>query len=107
MYQVFDTDMEMSSMIDKVSFQFKQKLFEHPALNLENIQRAIPEINKDLIYFSGHKMSKDEDFETAITEGRKALPIEKIVENLPTSNSYIMIREPESHPPSAGFATTW
>ncbi len=42
MYQVFDTDMEMSSMIDKLSFQFKQKLFENPALNLENIQRAIP-----------------------------------------------------------------
>lgn len=103
MYQVFDTEMEMTSMIDKVSFQFKQKLFERPELSLENIQRAIPEINKDLIYFSGQKMSKDEDFETAITEGRKALPIEKIIENLPTSNSYIMIREPESHPAFRGL----
>lgn len=102
MYKVFDTDIEMS-MLDKISFKFKQRLFEHPALSLENIKNAIPEINKDLIYFSGQKMSKDADFETAITEGRKAQSIDEIIEGLPTSNSYIMIREPESHPAFRGL----
>ena len=96
MYKIFDTDID-TSLLDKLSFKFKQRLFEDPALKLERITKAIPEINKDLIYYSGRKMSKGEDFENAINEGRKHQSIDEIIENLPTSNSYIMIREPESH----------
>lgn len=96
MYKIFNSDID-TSLLDKISFKFQQRLFEDPALKLENIRKTIPEIKKDLIYFSGRKMRKDEDFEHAITEGRKDRPIEEIIENLATSNAYIMIREPESH----------
>lgn len=102
MYKVFDGAID-TALLDRTPFTFKQHLVKHPALALEHLAGVIPEINKDLVYFSGQKMGKGDDFERAITDGRQQLSIEEVIQNLPHSNSYIMIREPESHPAFRGL----
>jgi hypothetical protein len=97
MYKCFKSDIDVS-LLDKTPFPFKQRFADHPSLTLDSITKAIPELDKNLVFFSGRKMERGEDFEKAITEGRKAQSIEAVIESLPTSSSYIMLREPESHP---------
>lgn len=102
MYKVFDGAID-TARLDRSPFAFKQHLVKHPALALDHLASVIPEINQDLVYYSGHKMGKGDDFERAITDGRRQLSIGEVIQNLPHSDSYIMIREPESHPAFRGL----
>lgn len=97
MYKCFNSEIDVS-LLDRTPFQFKQNFAGHPALTLKNITETIPQLDQRLVFFSGRKMEKGEDFEKAITEGRKVQSIEDVIANLSTSSSYIMLREPEAHP---------
>ena len=56
------------------------------------------ELPRDCVFFSSGLLPKNADFDRAHIDYRTGLSLEDTVENLMTSNSYIMLRAPEQHP---------
>lgn len=84
-------------LMDRAAFDFQHALASHPNLSLARLAETIPQIDPRLVFHSGRKMSKGEDFEQAITANRQVESIADAIANIETSNAYIMVREPESH----------
>jgi hypothetical protein len=86
---------------DRAPFQFNHNLTAHPALEYGNLQRTIPTLAEQHVYYSVKRMGKGDDFERAVTSERHAATIESVLEELPHSNGYVMIRKPEVLAPFA------
>ncbi|RZI86278.1 MAG: transcriptional regulator [Rubrivivax sp.] len=94
MLQCFEDSPEFAKQ-DRLPFKFKHRLMGHPALSLENLGRVIPALPKDQVYYSSGLLSKSDDFDRAHIEHGNGLTIEQTIENIRTSDSYIMVRSPE------------
>jgi hypothetical protein len=83
--------------IDREPFIFKHKLTGHPALTLENLSRVIPALPKQNVFYSAG-LSRLDNFDKAHIEKANGLTIEQTIEQIRTSDSYIMVRSPERDP---------
>jgi len=97
MLQCFDGAFDRDQL-DRRAFTFKHKLMGHPALSIANLARTIPALPANQVFYSSGLLSKNDDFDRAHIEHRNGLTIEETIENIRTSNSYVMVRSPERDP---------
>ncbi|NOK32832.1 transcriptional regulator [Corallococcus exercitus] len=83
---------------DRESFRCRHTLLGHPALELENLAGVVQRLPSDNVFFSSGLLPKDADFDRAHVDYRTGLSLKDTVENMMTSNSYIMLRAPEQDP---------
>ena len=100
MYSCFGDGVDCK-LLDRQSFKFKHTLLGHPALSLDNLARAIPALPKTSVMYSKGLLKNGDDFEATFRERPEDRSIEDTIENIRTSDSYIMVSSPEAH---ASFA---
>ena len=89
---------EALDQLDSAAFKFNHKLLGHPSLSLENLARVLPELPAGRVEFSKGLLDINDDFEKTLENGTSKLKLEDIIENIRTSNSYIMVNHPDVHP---------
>jgi hypothetical protein len=82
-------------LFDREPFQFQHQLLGHPALEMSNLARMIPTLPDWQVHYSSGKLKRTDNFETAHRDHANGMSIEETIDTLKTSNSYIMIREPD------------
>jgi Cupin-like domain len=99
MFNVFENATSFEQQ-DRTPFQFRHKLADDPALSLEHLTNIIPELPPELLFCSDRRMVLGENFDAAISAGRKkySKTIDKFIATLPTSDAYLMVKAPETHP---------
>lgn len=83
---------------DKAAFKFQHQLQNHPSLTLESLCRFIPALPQKHVFYSKGLLKTNDDFDRAPKDHANGLSIEETIENMRTSNSYIMVRQPEISP---------
>jgi hypothetical protein len=83
--------------LDVRPFKFTHKLMGHPALSLANLAEALPALPKEQVFYSSGALTKGDDFDRAHLDKKNGLSLEKTIETIRTSDSYIMVRAPEAH----------
>jgi hypothetical protein len=82
-------------LFDREPFLFTHKLLGHPALSMDNLGRMIPALPERQVHYSSGRLQTSDNFERAHTDHANGMCIEETIATLRTSNSYIMIREPQ------------
>ena len=82
-------------LFDREPFRFTHRLLGHPALSMENLGRMIPALPERQVHYSSGRLKPSDDFERAHHDHANGMSIEETIATLRTSNSYIMIREPQ------------
>jgi len=96
MYRCFVGAIE-EEMLDRQDFVLKHKLLSHPSLSLESLASVIPALRKDQVFYSKGLLDVDADFESTYRTRPRDRTIEETIENIRVTDSYIMVRSPESH----------
>lgn len=89
---------EALNQLDSAAFKFTHKLLGHPALSLENLARVLPALPKERVAYSKGLLDVSDDFEGTFKKRPEDRTIEETIENIRTSNSYIMVSSPEIDP---------
>jgi hypothetical protein len=87
-----------SGMLDRASCKCRHKLMGHPALEFANLARVIPELPPSQVMYSVRQLGTGENFEKTFQQRPLERSIEETLENMRTSDSYVMIQSPEKHP---------
>jgi len=82
-------------LFDREPFLFQHQLLGHPALEMANLARIIPTLPDWQVHYSSGKLKRTDNFETAHKDHANGMSVEETIHTLKTSNSYIMIREPD------------
>ena len=82
--------------LDRRASVCRHRLLEHPALSLENLTRAIPALPKGQVFHSNGRLQFGDNFDRAHIEHRPELGLQAALEQLRTTDAYIMVRQPES-----------
>jgi hypothetical protein len=85
----------VAEKLDREPFKFQHKLMGHPALSLENLARVIPALPKEQVMYSKRLLNNGDDFEDTFRSRPEDQTIEETIENIRTSNSYIMVNSPQ------------
>lgn len=93
----FDGDIDPGN-IDRKGFLFHHKLLGHPALSLDNLAQAIPRLPADQVFHSNGKLANTDNFDRAHIDHRPAMGLEATLQELRTTDAYIMVRKPETDP---------
>lgn len=93
----FDDDLD-PSLMDRQGFLFHHKLLGHPALSLENLARVIPGLPADQVFHSSGQLRNTDNFDTAHVDHKPALGLQQAMDQLLTTDAYIMVRQPETDP---------
>lgn len=83
--------------LDRSAYRFRHKLLGHPALSLDNLANVIPALRKHQVMFADRMLETTADFEGTFRERPRDRSIEEVIERIRTSDSYIMVKSPESH----------
>lgn len=90
-----DSDLQL---LDREPFKFNHDLQGHPALSLENLGRVLPALPNAQVYHSKGTRDTEADLDRLHQNRPNGMSIEETIENIRHSDSYIMVRSPESHP---------
>jgi len=93
--QCFDAELE-AMLLDRAPFKLSHKLLGHPALTLENLGAVLPKLPKRQVMFSNSKLQNGDDFEATFRKRPKEVSIDETIEQIRTSNAYIMVSRPET-----------
>lgn len=102
MPECFNTDFD-PLLLDRKPFQFGHRLMGHPALSLENLGRVLPSLPANQVFYSKSTRDTAEDLDRLHERNRNGLSIGETIENIRTSDSYIMVRSPEIEPSFASL----
>jgi len=98
-------DEECLDLLDRETFKFRHRLLGHPALSLDNLARALPALTAERVKYSKGLLRNGDDFEMVLCGEQPRKPsIEETIENIRTSDSYIMVDGPEA---DASFASLY
>lgn len=97
MLNCFEGELDIG-LLDRRPFKFQHKLMGHPALSLQSLEQSIPELPTERVKYSSGLLKNGDHFEEAYRTHRNGLSLEETIEKIRTSDSYIMVREPEIHP---------
>lgn len=89
-------DNEELNKLDSAAFKFNHRLLGHPSLSLENLARVLPELPAGRVEYSKGLLNINDDFEKSLDQVTK-FSLEETIENIRTSNSYIMVNHPDVH----------
>lgn len=90
-------------LLDREPFKFSHRLMGHPALSLENLGRVLPALQTNQVFYSKSTRSTEDDLDRLHEDKQNGLSIEETIENIRTSDSYIMVRSPETDPSFASL----
>jgi hypothetical protein len=85
-------------MLDRASCKCRHKLMGHPALEFSNLARVIPALPSSQVMYSVRHLATDDNFEKTFSKRPLERSIEETLENMRTSDSYVMIQSPERDP---------
>jgi hypothetical protein len=83
-------------LLDRKAFTFTHGLLGHPALSLENLERVLPALPREQVFYSSGLLSESDDLDRAHVDHGNGLSLKETIETIRTSDSYIMVRAPES-----------
>jgi hypothetical protein len=101
-YHCFSPDCNPRSL-DREPFKFNHSLLGHPALSLENLGRVLPALPAKQVFYSRSTRDTGDDLDRLHQDKPNGLSIEETIENIRTSDSYIMVRSPETDPSFASL----
>jgi len=87
--------LEPNLQLDREPFKVRHKLQDHPALSLVNLQKVIPRLPSEQVFFSSGSLNKADDFDRAHINQKSRFSLEESLEDLRRTNAYIMVRSPE------------
>ena len=87
-----------SRHLDRVPFQFRHGFQDHPALTHQSLVEVLPALPPDQVMYSSRSDDLAGNLDTAHIDHRNGLSLEETIENIRTSNSYIAVKRPETHP---------
>lgn len=93
----FDANI-VQNPLDQKAFKFQHSLLGHPAMQMANLAHVIPSLPEDQVYYSSGKLDTGANFARTYLDHKNGLTIEETVHSMKTSDSFIMVRGPESHP---------
>ena len=102
MFKSFDKP-ENIQLLDREPFKFKHRLMGHPALSIESLTKALPELAPHQVMYSKGLTDLGINFDKAHIEHKNGLTLTETIENIRTSNSYIAVKNPEVHPSFHGL----
>lgn len=85
-------------LLDREPFKFSHRLMGHPALSLENLGKVLPALPSGQVFCSKSTQDTAADLDRLHEDNLNGLSIEETIENIQTSDSYIMVRSPETDP---------
>jgi hypothetical protein len=85
-------------LLDRASFKCRHKLMGHPALEFSNLAKVIPALPEKQVMYSVRALGTGENFEKTFSKRPLERSIEETLENMRTSDSYVMIQSPEKDP---------
>ena len=91
-------DLPNDMSLDSEPFLCRHKLLGHPALELENLGRVLLSLPTKQVKCSSGLVRNGEDFENAYRQRSNGLSLEKTIESIRTSDSFIMVRSPQVDP---------
>ena len=86
MYHCF-ADSIQPDKLDKTPFQFEHRLLGHPALEISNLARVLPELPEERVMYSKGLNKLGANFDRAHIDNKNGLSIEETIETIRTSNS--------------------
>jgi hypothetical protein len=92
-----------AARLDREPFLFEHRLMGHPALELDNLARVIPALPSNQVMYSTRKLSTNSDFEKTFSQRPLDRSIEETIENIRSSDSYIMVSSLEKDESFRGF----
>jgi hypothetical protein len=97
MLHCFDNNLNRD-LLDRQPFKFSHRLIDHPALGLDNLGRVLPTLKEGQIFYSKSTRNTSEDLDRLHLNQKNELSIEETIHSIQTSDSYIMVRSPETDP---------
>lgn len=97
MFKCFEPEFSTIDL-DKTPKKFKHKLMGHPTLSIDNLAKAIPEMPEYQVMYSKGLNDLGINFDRAHIDHKNGLGLRETIETIATSNSYIAVKNPETHP---------
>ena len=82
--------------LDRTAFSFSHRLLGHPALTLDNLERVLPALPREQVFYSSGLLKESDDLDRAHVDHQNGLSLKQTIETIRTSDSYIMVRSPET-----------
>ncbi|KZY42051.1 MULTISPECIES: cupin-like domain-containing protein [unclassified Oleiphilus] len=96
MYKYIKLDQEQQfSDFNKRSFKFNQSVVETPLASLDSLSELVLRLPPEHVYASSSKVDINANLDTAHKEHKIECSLEHALENLATSDSFVMVRSPE------------
>ncbi len=86
------------SDFDQRPFRFSHHLLTRPELEFESIRDVVLSLPRDQVFFSRADLKIDANFDRAHKDHATGLSLESTLADMATTNSYVMVRQPDSHP---------
>jgi hypothetical protein len=83
---------------DRKAFRFEHSLAGHEALTLESLREIVLSLPRELVSANRADIQIDADFNRAYIDHAIEHTLEDTLADMATTNSYVMVRTPETHP---------
>jgi len=89
---------DWQTKFDRTPFRFEHQLAAHPALQLDALRDIVLSLPADQVFASRADLKIDTDFDKAHVDHAIDQSLAATLADMATSNSYVMVRKPDSHP---------
>lgn len=87
-----------ASSFDRSPFKFSHGLMARDELKFDSIREVVLSLPADRVFFSRADLKIDANFDRAHKDHATGLTLERTLADMATTNSYVMVRQPDSHP---------
>lgn len=82
---------------DQRPFRFDHSLLQRDELKFESLREVVLSLPSDQVFFSRADLKIDANFDRAHVDHATGLSLESTLADMATTNSYVMVRQPDSH----------
>jgi cupin-like protein len=86
------------SDFDRRLFKFGHRLLEREELGFDSIRQVVLSLPAEQVFFSRADLKIDANFDRAHKDFATGLSLESTLADMASTNSYVMVRQPDSHP---------
>jgi Cupin-like domain len=83
---------------DHQAFKFRHALTAREELGFDSVRETVLSLPRDQVFFSRADLEINANFDRAHKDHATGLTLERTLEDMATTNSYVMVRQPDSHP---------
>lgn len=85
-------------LLDRAPLKFRHAMLDHPALSLANLARVLPALPPAQVKYATNRLAVGQNFERSFDARTASATLEETIAHIRESDSYIMVRAPESDP---------